>query len=128
MPSNGFDMTYGTDSAMDELAVLGNEIRMSILRELADASGSLSFTELRERVGVRDTGKFNYHLTKLCEYFVRQTDSGYELGHAGTRVITAATSETATEFDANGGDDSCPVCGEQDCEKLFHVHLTPNRF
>jgi len=120
------DMAHGTDS-MDELAVLGNEIRMSILRELADAEGSLSFTELRERVGIRDTGKFNYHLTKLCEYFVRQTESGYELGHAGTRVITAASSVVPSE---DGADDagSCPVCGEEDCEKLFHVHLTPGRF
>ncbi|WP_231183903.1 helix-turn-helix domain-containing protein [Haladaptatus sp. DYF46] len=120
-------MTNGTEPSMDALSVLGNEIRMSILRELADASETLSFTELRERVGVRDTGKFNYHLTKLCEYFVRQTESGYELGHAGTRVISAATPVATDEFEGEE-DDTCPVCGEEDCEKLFHVHLTPGRF
>lgn len=121
-------MTDGTDPSMDALAVLGNEIRMSILRELADAEESLSFTELRERIGVRDTGKFNYHLTKLCEYFVRQTESGYELGHAGTRVITAANPTASSEDDAREDDGTCPVCGERDCEKLFHVHLTSGRF
>ena len=121
-------MTYGTEPSMDALAVLGNEIRMSILRELADAEESLSFTELRERVGIRDTGKFNYHLTKLCEYFVRQTESGYELGHAGTRVITAANPTASSEDGADGGDSACPVCGKRDCEKLFHVHLTPGSF
>lgn len=54
-----------SESVTDALEVLGNEIRVSILRELAEADGPLSFTELRERAGVRDTGKFNYHLEKL---------------------------------------------------------------
>jgi len=119
----------------DALEVLGNEIRVSILRELAEADGPLSFTELRERSGVRDTGKFNYHLKKLCSYFVREADGGYELGHAGSRVIAAAdpqmldgaSSETESA-ETDGGEpevETCPVCGEEDCEKLFHVHLTP---
>lgn len=126
--SNPPDMTHGTEPSMDALSVLGNEIRMSILRELADAERSLSFTELRERVGIRDTGKFNYHLTKLCEYFVRQTESGYELGHAGTRVITAAVPTVERTHDVNDADEPCPICDEENCEKLFHVHLTPGRF
>jgi len=110
----------------DALEVLGNEIRMAILRELAEADGALTFTELRERVGVRDTGKFNYHLTKLCAYFVRETDGGYELGHAGSRVIAAGDVE-ADPAVADGAtdvrEDDCPVCGESDCGKYFHVHL-----
>jgi hypothetical protein len=93
-----------------------------------DVGNGRELAEHRERVGIRDTGKFNYHLTKLCEYFVRQTESGYELGHAGTRVITAATPMAEDEFDVSEEDNSCPLCGEQDCEKLFHVHLTPGRF
>ena len=113
----------------DALEVLGNEIRMATLRELAEADGPLTFTELRERVGLRDTGKFNYHLTKLCSYFVRETDGGYELGHAGSRVIAAGDVDAAPDV-ANGSSDAsdaladdCPVCGEADCEKYFHVHL-----
>jgi hypothetical protein len=106
----------------DALAVLGNEIRMAILRELADADDALSFTELRERVGIRDSGKFNYHLSKLCAYFVRETDLGYELGHAGSRVISAAGHDDRMDTDT---DECCPVCGTTACEKLFHVHLSP---
>lgn len=105
----------------DALEVLGNDIRIRILQVLADASEPLTFTELREAVGVRDTGKFNYHLTKLCEYFVRETTDGYELGHAGARVVTA--SHTAALDEAIEPVEECPVCGESGCEKLFHVHL-----
>jgi hypothetical protein len=106
----------------DALSVLGNETRIRILRTLADAAGPLTFTELREAVGIRDTGKFNYHLTKLCEYFVTETQDGYELGHAGSRVV-AASQAAVTAVPT----DECPVCGEADCEKLFHVHLAPTR-
>lgn len=120
-------MTLHTGAPTDALEVLGNDVRISILRELADAESSLSFTELRERVDIRDTGRFNYHLTKLCEYFVRQTETGYELGHAGTRVITAANPNTAVDHGdgAADGEETCPVCGDVNCEKLFHIHLTP---
>lgn len=106
----------------DALDVLCDEIRMGIVRELADADRPLPFTELRDRVGVSDSGKFNYHLGKLCSYFVRDTQDGYELRDAGTRVLTA------TEAAVTGGAESavagtCPVCGDDDCEKVFHVHL-----
>lgn len=122
-------MTRSANDPIDALEVLGNEIRIEILRSLADAEESLSFTELRRRVDVRDTGKFNYHLTKLCEYFVRETEGGYELGHAGSRVIASAG--VAASGDGPDADrsapagESCPVCGEDGCEKLFHFHLTP---
>lgn len=124
-------MFEGHDSPADALQVLGNEIRIAILRELAEAEQSLPFSELRERVGLSDPGKFHYHLSKCCEYFVRQTDGAYELGPAGTRVIAATDPGAPTD---GGRDEStatpiepeeCPVCGEPDCEKLFHVHLTP---
>ena len=118
-------MVRPAEDPTDALEVLGNEIRMAILRELAKSDGPLSFTKLRERAGIRDTGKFNYHLTRLCEYFVRQTDEGYELGHAGTRVIEAANPTTIGRDDWAADRERCPVCGEVDCEKLFHVHLTP---
>lgn len=109
------------DIDTEPLSVLGNEIRIRILQTLADADDALTFTELRESVDVRDTGKFNYHLTKLCEYFVRETTDGYELGHAGSRVISA--SHAATMEEPTEPVEECPVCGEGDCEKLFHVHL-----
>ncbi len=125
MTRNG-SPTDGTPT--DALSVLGNEIRMSILRELAEASGPVSYSDLRRRVGLRDSGKFNYHLTRLLEYFVREADGGYELGYAGSRVIAAGTvgngAERANgESDPTDGSVTCPVCGGEDCDKLFHVHL-----
>lgn len=116
-----------SEDVTDALDVLANEIRVSILRELADADGPLTFTQLRERTGVRDTGKFNYHLTKLRSYFVRETEGGYELGHAGSRVVAAADSHAGSSEadDTDTTVETCPVCGDEGCEKLFHVHLTP---
>lgn len=121
-------MNHSTEDPTDALSILGNETRIEILRKLAEADGALSFTELREQVDIRDTGKFNYHLTKLCSYFVRECETGYELGHAGTRIIDATHQHgTPTPDGSEATDESatCPVCGSDDCEKLFHIHLTP---
>lgn len=142
----------------DALTVLADETRIAILRALADAEGALAFSELRRRAGVDDAGRFNYHLTKLREYFVREVDGGYALRHAGSRIVAAAEdvdpeaatlaadadsvtasrdSEAGTGAGAgpNSGEgpnseastssmEVCPVCGEEECERLFHVHLS----
>lgn len=115
-----------SDDPTDPLTALGHELRIEILRELAAADEPLAFSTLRDRVGERDTGRFNYHLTELCRYFVRDGTEGYELGPAGSRVIDLA------EATGDGGvaaapadDEECPVCGDEDCERLYHVHLTP---
>jgi DNA-binding transcriptional ArsR family regulator/DNA-directed RNA polymerase subunit RPC12/RpoP len=100
----------------EAFATLGNETRVAILRELwaAAREGPLSFSELRERVGTRDSGQFNYHLTKLCDRFVRKTDEGYTLRAAGGMVVTAVL---AGQYEAGGFDepvstgDPCPDCG-----------------
>lgn len=126
----------------DALSVLADETRIAILRALADAEEALSFTELRRRASVEDAGRFNYHLTKLCEYFVREVDGGYALGHAGSRIVAtaegvdaaaaAADADVVSEavVDPDGADEgdavatTCPVCGDDGCERLFHVHLS----
>ncbi|MFB6220087.1 MAG: winged helix-turn-helix domain-containing protein [Halolamina sp.] len=118
----------------DALAVLGDETRVAILRALAEADEPLPFSDLRRRAGIEDPGRFNYHLSALREYFVREADGGYALRHAGSRVVAAAgVAETETRSHAGGddellqnGDDpeTCPVCGDEDCERLFHVHLS----
>ena len=112
-------MTRSIDDSADAFGVLSDE--------------PLSFSRLRERTGVRNSGRFNYHLRKLCECFVRETDGGYELGHAGSRVVaatvaadgSAAGRDAPDETAAVDDTDECPVCGESDCGKLFHVHLSP---
>ncbi|PSQ04470.1 ArsR family transcriptional regulator [Halobacteriales archaeon QS_6_71_20] len=116
--------------AADALSALASEHRIAILRELAAADWPLSFSELRERIGMRDGGRFNYHLGELRDRFVRERDGGYVLGHAGERVVLAAgdldpagAAALADGSGDSGPDDACPVCGETDCERVIHVHL-----
>jgi DNA-binding transcriptional ArsR family regulator len=104
---------------------LADETRLAILRALADHQRerpddpALSFTELRKRAGVEDSGLFNYHLEKLLGRFVRDTGAGYELGYRGERVLRSPT----VEEDATGSDAGCPVCGEEKCNRSIHIHL-----
>lgn len=115
----------------DALTVLGDETRIAIVRALAAAEDPVPFSELRRRAGVDDPGRFNYHLSKLREYFVREADGGYTLREAGSRVVAAAgvaergeQSAGSTGIEGENGSETCPVCGEEDCERLFHVHLS----
>jgi DNA-binding transcriptional ArsR family regulator len=110
----------------DALDVLGDETRVRIIRALAEADEPLTFSELRRAVGVADAGRFNYHLSQVCDHFARECDDGYELDRAGARLITAADVDLAADAtESLDVEDGCPVCGEADCEKLFHVHLSP---
>lgn len=87
---------------------LGHETRVAILRALVEhrrehpADEGLSFAELRERVGMRDSGKFNYHLDKLRGRFVKQEDDTYKLTYAG-EVTAAAILEGSYDTDISLG-------------------------
>lgn len=98
----------------EAFALLDNEIRLSILEALSDAGESLTFSALRERVGERDSGKFNYHLGKLAGHFVRRTETGYELTLAGDQIVGALLAGTYTadvSLDPIEIDNECPNCG-----------------
>lgn len=120
-------------------ATLGNETRIDIVRVLGETGGDpLSFSELRERVGTRDSGQFNYHLNQVVGSFVQHTDEGeYELSYAGARVVGAIFSgefnrsaslgtfaldsdcaNCETQLDATYEDEKvkiqCPECDELD--------------
>jgi DNA-binding transcriptional ArsR family regulator len=119
------------DEVSDALAVLAEETRVRILRMLAEAEDPMAFSELRRAVGVADAGRFNYHLSRVCEHFVREVEEGYELDRAGARLVTAADVDVAgrepevTDAVEPDPGEPCPVYGEPDCGKLFHVHLSP---
>lgn len=126
---NQTDSNKIRDEGLETLGHIGNEHRISILRELTEADEPLPFSELRRRVGIEDTGQFNYHLTELRGRFVRKSDGRYELGHAGERVIVAAGDLDPVVWSERSGDtghseEACPVCGRTDCERLFQVHLS----
>ena len=107
--------TDETTAPEEVFALLGNELRMHIVQALfEDPYDPVSFSTLRERVGERDSGKFNYHLGKLVGRFVRKTDAGYELTLAGWQVAGAILAGTYTEsgtLDPIGLDVPCPRCG-----------------
>ncbi len=107
------------ESPQAAFSVLGDETRLSILLELAREAGErgpeagLSFGTLRERVGVTDSGRFNYHLDRLRSGFVEKVDGEYRARYAGLQVVSTvyagvyddtgrATAESSTE---------CPECG-----------------
>lgn len=100
-----------TDGAF---AVLGNETRIRILDTLGVAEGPLSFSELRDRVGVADSGQFNYHLDKLDGVFVVKREEGYELLQPGRRVVEAIYAGVLTDelgVERIQVDHPCEHCG-----------------
>lgn len=108
----------------EAFAILGNETRMEILQTLGEAGfgESLSFTELRDRVGLHQGGQFNYHLEQLVGHFVCKTDDGYALRPAGSRVVEAVLSGAVTDdpaLEPMQVDHPCPYCGSS-LEVDFH--------
>lgn len=114
-------MTPGADggaapgpSPDDAFAILGNEMRIQVLQALGETDDPLSFTKLRNRIGVRQGGQFNYHLDKLVGHFVVKLDEGYALSHSGRRVVEAVLSGMVTEsprMDRTEIDWPCERCG-----------------
>jgi hypothetical protein len=108
-------------SASEAFELLGHEIRMGIVEELADTRRDNwfwlgeRFADLRKAVDVRDAGKFSYHLDKLQPQFVVKDGEEYKLTYAGMQVAGAIVAGTYT--DAESGretelDEEC-LCGEQ---------------
>lgn len=133
-------------SAMDLLA---NEVRLSIVFALGDAAATpqgagIAFSDLRERAGVRDSGRFNYHLEQLRDQFVSAGDDGYELTPAGSQVyqlLVRGAFEAEVSTRSLSVDADCLRCGGslaatyrsngilrvacEDCETSFYNSMVP---
>ncbi|WP_435362030.1 ArsR/SmtB family transcription factor [Haloarchaeobius sp. DFWS5] len=102
----------------EAFSLLGNETRFGILQALwkeldPPNSAPVSYSELMDRVGVRDSGNFNYHLGKLEGHFVTSTDDGYELLEAGLQVVRSVLAGTAVgdaKIEPTAVDFPCSVC------------------
>ncbi|MFC7154901.1 ArsR family transcriptional regulator [Halomarina halobia] len=82
----------------EAFSIVANETRLSILEALWRAEERpVRFSRLREMVGMRDSARFNYHLGKLTDQFVLRTDDGYDLRHAGTKVVQAVLAGSFNE-------------------------------
>jgi len=115
-------------SPEEAFALLGDETRITTIRVLGDAGGGpLTFSELRERVGVSDSGRFNYHLGKLVGTFLKRTDEGYELTYAGHRIVGAILSGEYTRH-ASGEtfaiDSECYRCRDLLSATYENEHVT----
>jgi len=100
-------------SADTAFELLSNETRLSVLRALFDADGALSFSELNDAVGTRDSGQFNYHLDRLKGAFIDKTAEGYELTAEGMDVVGSLLAGPYTktvEADPVPVDAECPYC------------------
>jgi hypothetical protein len=85
-------------SPAEAFSIIGNETRLSILEALwAADSRPVRFSRLHERVGIRDSAQFNYHLDKLTGQFVVRTEEGYDLRNAGERVVQAVLAGSFNE-------------------------------
>ena len=113
-------MGAAVEQATEAFAILGNETRLSILLALWDAyepfaeDNVVPFSELRERVGMRDSGQFNYHLDKLTGHFIRKTDDGYELRRAGHQLVGTVIGGAGIEeptLEPTETDGKCNRCG-----------------
>lgn len=145
------DGEFESGDPANAFAALGDPIRVGILEALTDhlrakpPEPGLSFSTLRKRVDVRDSGRFRYHLEKLRGRFVEQTDDGqYRLTYAGTEVATAIVAGTYTKRATLGPtalESTCTRCDAQavgayvdgvlsvTCENdhpLFYWTLPPN--
>jgi len=116
------DAVAGDDAtrATEAFAALGDETRLAILLALweacdpTDPDDGVPFSELRERVGVSDSGRFNYHLDRLEGRFVRRVENGYALRRSGRQLVRTVVAGTGIEeptLEPTEIDADCPFCG-----------------
>ncbi|WP_135820051.1 winged helix-turn-helix domain-containing protein [Halostella litorea] len=103
----------------DAFDALGDGTRLTIVEALADHRRrnwewvGLSFSDLRKAVGVRDAGRFNYHLDELRDTFVVKEGDEYVATTAAMEVAGAVRAGTYTESRRfrEELDRACPACG-----------------
>ncbi|WP_232702012.1 DUF7351 domain-containing protein [Halobacterium wangiae] len=108
--SSGKDPLVERLSAEEAFSLVSDETRFATLSALQSADGPLAFSALRDRVGVDDPGRFNYHLGELTGQFVTKTDDGYEISAPGKRLVGAVLAGGYT-----GALDADPVPVDAEC-------------
>ncbi|WP_436902402.1 DUF7351 domain-containing protein [Halovenus halobia] len=107
----------------DAFSLLGEDVRLNIIAALDEATGEpIGFSELQDRVGVEDSGQFNYHLSQLVGHFVTKPDDGYRLTAAGERLARAVSAGLYTdspELPPFGVDGICNNCGLETLDAAY---------
>lgn len=112
----------------ETVSLIADETRAAILRELGahlnEEQEPPTFSILRERVGVSDSGQFNYHLDQLQDTLVRNVEEGYILTPFGMRVVGLLFAGVLSGGQGGPVDypPGCRVCGaDQTTEHLGGV-------
>jgi len=119
-------------SVTDIFRLLADDTRVDILRAVAVAqyeldevgSGSteLAFSEIYDYVEVENTSKLSYHLGELTGTYLRKSDDGYSLTHAGERIVRFILSGNYQQPDSFGPkpvEGVCVFCGEEALEAFL---------
>ncbi|MDF9745462.1 DUF7347 domain-containing protein [Natrinema salsiterrestre] len=98
----------------EAFSLLDHEIRLEILLALLEDWHAVyteprSYTELMDAVGMRDSGKFNYHLDKLRGVYVRQVEDGYVPTASVTALYRAVLAHRPTDLRVRSDDDRLGV-------------------
>lgn len=94
-PDSPLEAAAGAASphAVEAFKLLSDETRLAILLGLWEAyephaeDNSVPFSTLYDRVSVRDSGTFTYHLDRLVGQYVEETDTGYQLRNSGHTIV-----------------------------------------
>lgn len=108
------DSRPGVEGSHDPFGSLASAVRVEILVTLSADPSPLSYAELFEATSADDRGRFNYHLRKLRDEFVRKTDDGYELTQRGrwsTNLVAASVLQEGDDRPFRGIDSTCGRCG-----------------
>lgn len=136
-PESPLEAAAGAASprAIDAFKRLGNETRLGILLALWEAydphaeDNSLPYSAILDRVQIRDSGQFSYHLNQLLGHFVEETDDGYALRNSGLKIVQTVISGAGLEAASLDPTEivlSCHRCGapvelSYEGEYLYHT-------
>lgn len=106
-------------NATEAFELLSSKTRLAILLALWEAydphaaENAVPFSDLRERVGTRDSGQFNYHLGKLEGRYVDKTDAGYSLRPVGLKLVQTVIAGAGAKvtLEPTEIDMQCDFCG-----------------
>lgn len=113
MPEQEPDSTLS--QVQDAFQLLANETRLEILYALwTRPDWEATFTELKNAVGMGDSGQFQYHLNQLEGTFIQHTDDGYTHLAGGIALYRAmlGTITGPESIDPVPIDRSCDACHE----------------
>ncbi|MFD1684862.1 winged helix-turn-helix domain-containing protein [Halobellus litoreus] len=132
----------GRRSPTDIFRLLADDTRVDILRAVAVAqydldqvdsgAAELAFSEIYDRVDVENSSKLSYHLGELAGTYLRKTDDGYSLSHAGERIVRFILAEnygSPESFGPEPIDGVCIFCGAEALEaslshQFFRIDCT----